>query len=300
VANRFQVGDQIGPYRITATTVNGYHAVHAGESHAVLIEVWPDGGTDIGAKIAAAAHALASVNHHGIAQIVDYGMLPDGQPWMASDRVIGTVAHDMLVGRALRADKVAELIRSVAEVLRFAHAHDIIHGRLRAHSIVVTEHDSVSINGWGIHQSGAHRERSVYDAPEARASSKSDVYALGVSAYRALTGQFPRGSLTMHVPGAPPPLAQLIVEMTAPDPANRPSAADVRDAIADLLGEHAPVDVISLDEIDDFAPDSELLQPAEVIITPRFARPRWTPATHLAPIEGMVTPPISAEEDFEA
>jgi serine/threonine protein kinase len=289
VGNHFQAGDQIGPYRITTATANGYHAVHARESHAVVLEVWPEGATDIGAKIAAAAHALGAVNHPGIAPIVDYGM-SNGHPWMASERVAGMVVHDLLVGRGLRADKVSELLRGVVDVLRFAHAHGVVHGRLRAHSIVLTEQDSVSISGWGIHLVGAHRERSVYDAPEARASAKADVYALGVIAFRALTGQFPRGCLTTHVPGAPPALAKLIAEMTAPDPARRPTAADVREAIAEMLGEVSPelVEEILLDEIDDADFERELAS------APRFAKPRWTPPTH------FLTSTPTLDDDFES
>jgi serine/threonine-protein kinase len=285
VGNRLNAGDRVGPYRITSTTLpNGYEAIHIQTSRAVVLEVW-NAGTELGARIAAAAHAHAAVNHPGIAPIVDYGMSSDGQPWMASERVAGTLVHDMLVGRSLRADKVAELIRDIADVLRFAHAHDLVHGRLRAHSIVALP-QGVSISGWGI---GIDRERSVYDAPEARASARADVYALGVIAYRALTGQFPRGCLTTNVPGAPPALAKLIVEMTAPDPARRPSAADVRDAIAELLGEQ-PVPVLTLDDLDDFGPESEL--PRDLTIR----RPKWTPPTHLAPV---VDRSIAPDEDFE-
>jgi serine/threonine protein kinase len=289
-----RIGHLIGPYRITTPTVNGYHAIHARESRAVVLEVWPEGATDIGAQIAGAAHALGAVNHPGIAPIVDYGM-SNGEPWMASERVTGILVHDLLVGRTLRADKVSELIRSIAEVLRFAHAHGVAHGRLRAHSIILTEQDTVSISGWGIHLASA--ERSVYDAPEARASAKSDVYALGVIAYRALTGQFPRGCLTMHVPGAPPALAKLIVDMTAPDPARRPSAADVREAIAEMLGEGspAPVEEISLDEIDDADFAQEISSPM-----PRFARPKWTPPTHLAPVQPVSSSSQTLDEEFDS
>jgi serine/threonine protein kinase len=293
VGNR-QIGDQIGAYRITALTVNGYQAVHASsESHTVLIEVWPGEGTHIGATIAEAAHVLGAIDHPGIAQIVNYGMQADGTPWMACEHAKGPAVHDLIVDRALRADKVAELIRDVAEVLRFAHENGVVHGRLRPHSIELAG-DRVVISGWGI----THRRApSGYDAPESHFSVKADIYALAVIAFRALTGQLPRSGLTMHVPGAPPALAKLVVEMAAPDPANRPSAADVREAMAEMLGENA---VISLDEIDDSDFASEPV-PAflELVELTRLPRPRWTPATHLSPVQGSVVMPATFDDDFE-
>jgi serine/threonine-protein kinase len=292
-----QIGDRIGAYRITALTVNGYQASHASGSHPVLIEVWPGEGTHVGVTIAEAAHVLGAINHPGIAQIVDYGMLDDGTPWMACEHAKGTAVHDLLGDGALRADKVVALIRSIAEVLRFAHASGVVHGRLRPHAIECTAHDGVAISGWGIID---RRARTAYDAPESTVTARSDIYALGVIAFRALTGQLPPDGLTLHVPGAPPALAKLVADMAAPDPARRPSAADVREAMAEMLGENAPVDVIRLDEIDDSDFASEPVPAFLELVEPtRLPRPRWTPATHLAPVASVVVP-AKFDDDFES
>jgi len=81
-------------------------------------------------------------------------------------------------------------------------------------------------------------------------------------------------AVTDAVPGAEPALADLIVRMLAQDPAERPTAAEVRAAAAEML------------DVDD-----------RVHVTARFAAPKWTPAP---PINSEATPAVAGEIENSA
>ncbi len=105
-----------------------------------------------------------------------------------------------------------------------------------------------------------------------------DLHGLGEIAYRMLTGHLP-GPGTRFVPGAPPPLATLILHMLA-DAGNRPTVQDAELAIA------APAE--SFDVVDSFD-DDEATGAIPVVAkrasdsAPNARSLRWTPPTHLAP-----------------
>ena len=274
----------IGPYRIAASTANGYHAIHATEGQAVVITVCSD---DAEAKISRALRLFGSLDHPGVVPLLAQGVLADGQLWLAAVRPAGPVLHDALVGRSLRADKVATLVRDAADVLRYVHWRGLVHGNLHPLSISMAEGEqSVSISDWGDIEARPH---GVFDPPGAQPDEPTnDVFALGVIAYRALTGRFPRPDV-VSVPGAPPALAQLILEMMAPNADDRPTAQEARDAVCRMLGQDMRAVEITVERADD----------EPTISTPRFAAPRWTPTTHMMIPPMRTVLPVTVDEDFE-
>lgn len=282
--NRLPAGEMIGPYRIVGATANGYHAVLATEGDPVVITVWSD---DAEAKITRALRLFGSLDHPGVAPLLAQGVFADGQLWLAAVQPLGPVLHDALMGRTFRADKVATLVRDAADVLRYVHWRGLVHGNLHPLSISMTESEhSVSIGDWG--DIGEARPLGVFDPPGAQPDEPSnDVFALGVIAYRALTGRFPQPHV-VAVPGAPPALAQLIVEMMAQNADDRPTAQEARDAVCRMLGQDMRAVEITVERADE--------EPTHV--KPRFATPRWTPTTHMIPPIRTVLP-VTIDEDFE-
>lgn len=106
-----------------------------------------------------------------------------------------------------------------------------------------------------------------FTAPELLAGDtiddRADVYALGVAAYRALTGELPRAQpvpTEVHCPEVPRELSALIDQMLAFERWDRPSAAEVRAELGWLATSLATSK----------APD-----------VVRIRKPRWTPQIDL-------------------
>jgi hypothetical protein len=95
------------------------------------------------------------------------------------------------------------------------------------------------------------------------------VFSLGAIAYRSLTGSYPSAVAPELIAGVPTKLSALICRMLAPDPDHRPSADEVNESALALSGDR-------------------------VRTTPRFTRPRWTPAPS---VEG--TEPRESSEIIE-
>jgi serine/threonine protein kinase len=245
------IGDHIGAYRITGTLPNGaYSAVHRHQARKVQLVV------ATARDLVEYARTIQALPHPGIATIVDRGALADGRPWLAIDVPSGLALFELIARRPMPSVEVAALIYNVAGVLAFAHDHGVAHGNLTLHSIVlVTGRRDLPVCITDLGRSG-------------NGDPKDDIHALGTIAYRAVSQLFPT-AVTDSVPAAEPALAELIVRMLATDPAERPTAAEVRAAAAELI------------DVDD-----------RVHVTARFAAPKWTPAP---PINSDANPAVAGE-----
>lgn len=256
---RIEIGDAIGPYRVVGRLPGGaLLAVHEGREQRVVITVWPREGWR-GAVVAMlrASRAAEGLTHPGIAPVVDRGMLPDRRPWMAAEVPSGVGLYDLIARRAMSPAEAAGLVHDLAEVLAYAHERGVAHGSLTMGAVLLAtgaRAHPVCIVDWGT----AIEDLGVYRAPEGGPrDARGDIYSLGVIAFRAATGRFPRGKI-VDVPGVPVGLAALLVRMLAPDPADRPTAAEIR------------------------ARSAALVAAATGPSRPRSSRPRWTPLGLLA------------------
>jgi serine/threonine protein kinase len=122
---------------------------------------------------------------------------------------------ELIEGKPLAAGKhlplavTLEVIASLAEAILYAHGHQVIHGALSPHGVIMTEDHSVKIVDYGIESafrvpllaggenggaSGTVR-RLEYAAPEILAGqtpdARSDLYGLGTIFYQLLAGTAP-------------------------------------------------------------------------------------------------------------
>ncbi len=236
---------------------------------------------------------LEALEHPGIVRVYESGLLADRRPWFAHERVEGATVADLLAGGPLEASHAVVLLRDIAEVLEHAHRRGVVHCGLRPELIVITGRSRgfpLCIADWRdarVHDTTAPVPEAthVYAAPELVACATStlpasavratiddrvDVFALGVIAYRALTGVLPFEQITadgeiQHVPTevrcpeAPPELTGLVDQMLAWERFDRPSSAEVSADLAQLALALAP-------------------PPPRPSGSIRIRRPRWTPA----------------------
>ena len=283
------VGDVIGSYRVIGHLVGStYRAVHVSSPRRALIEIGAlDSWRETGVEMLRAQRLVESMQHPGIARIVERGMLPDRRPWMITDVPSGIGLYDVIGRRAMPTPELITLIRDVADVLAYAHALGVVHRALTFRSIVLATGSRpfpIAVTDWG----RAVEDLGVFGAPELSTAApfdgRVDVYALGVIAFRAATGNFPGEGGVFDVSDAPVELAALISRMLAIDPNDRPSASQVRQYATTVLGEWT--------DTEEFIPPD--FEDTVLVPTPRFAKPRWTPSPDV-PITSERAPTASGE-----
>ncbi|WP_171064665.1 serine/threonine-protein kinase [Actinomadura soli] len=203
------------------------------------------------------ARAAARVRHPNAIRVHDV-FASGGRPWIVMELLSG---HGLDVEihehGPLPPERVAEIGRGVLEALRAAHARGVVHRDVKPGNVFCRDDGRVVLTDFGIAamddeeritRTGLPIGTPGYIAPErlrgAPAAPPSDLFALGVLLYAALTGTAPfsrteplaaLGAVLTHAPpppGGPPRLAGLVMGLLAPDPARRTTADQARDALA--------------------------------------------------------------------
>lgn len=209
---------------------------------------------------------LRQLHHPNIAQLYDFGDVPDGRPFLVTEWLEGADLATLLrSGRRLQIRDVLLLARSVARGLGWAHQQGILHLDVKPANIWVPERagtarfDEAKLidfsvlakieTGTGRTQAGAIVGTPYYMSPEQMRglglTAAADVFSLGLVMYEMLAGRRPfEGKNTAEVFLAiftqePPPLepmipanvADLVRHCLAKEPRMRP-ASGVRVAAA--------------------------------------------------------------------
>lgn len=156
--------------------------------------------------------ATRKIVHPNVVQSFEVGEV-DGRLYFVMEYVEAETLEELLGNRGrLGVERVIWLVDEIARGLAAIHDVGVIHGDLKSANILVTSIDTIKISDFGLSQAKAcclepQREligSKAYLAPEAwegEFSSASDIYALGVIAYEAVTGLLPLGdehSAEMH------------------------------------------------------------------------------------------------------
>lgn len=153
---------------------------------------------------------LAALDHPQIARILDGGDTPDGMPYYVMEFVEGLPLDAYCEKNQLALAARIRLLQQVCLAVDYLHRAQIIHRDLKPANILVTNDGAVKLLDFGIAKhltplpAGAVELTSVqgapmtplYASPEQMAGvttlqPSSDIYALGVIAYKLLTGRTP-------------------------------------------------------------------------------------------------------------
>lgn len=210
--------------------------------------------------------ALRAVRGSHVVKALDCGVLPDGRPFLAMERVGGSGGSDVAHAR-LRAEEIMPALHAAARALAAVHRRGWVHRDLKPAHLLLRggngDGDVVLCDFGSACRAGSREERALpcvigtprYAAPEqiegGSALPSADVYSLGVCAFELLTGQPPfRGEtltelFSQHVrapvPRLPRESAQwqdLIDALLAKDPTQRPADGEaVLQQFEQLTGE---------------------------------------------------------------
>jgi len=200
------------------------------------------------------AKSAAQLSHHAIVTVFDSGEW-EGTPYLVMERLPGRTLADEMAEGPLSEGRVREVAIEIGGALDAAHRIGVIHRDVKPANILLTEAGRLKLADFGIAKSAEGLDHTVagtivgtpaYLAPERLsglpATHLSDLYALGVVLYEALSGVKPFGgdtpmavAMAIHA-SQPAPIRELLpaldadmaaaVDQTmARDPEDRPQSA---------------------------------------------------------------------------
>ena len=258
------VGGRCGPYRLDRLIADGgMGAVYLAErvdgelKQRVAIKFLRTGAEPpfFRERFLRERQILASLNHPGIARLLDAGHT-GGHPYLVMEYVDGIRVDQYAAG--LDARQVLALVVRVAEAVSYAHRNLVIHRDLKPSNILVDGAGQPKLLDFGIAKilDASEETRTMermmtpeYASPEqlrgdAQATT-TDVYSLGAVLYRLLTGVSPQAAaaapalaLNESVSGD---LAAILSKSMREEPEERYASMDL--FVADLQAylDHRPV-----------------------------------------------------------
>ncbi|MFQ5528513.1 MAG: protein kinase [Thermoanaerobaculia bacterium] len=148
---------------------------------------------------------LAALQHPNIARLLDGGVTDEGTPYIVMEHIDGVPIDCYCDDGGLGLGARLKLLLAVCSAVQAAHQNLVIHRDLKPANILVTGDGVVKLLDFGIAKllgDGEGQTRTLlqpltpeYAAPEqvtgGPITTATDVYALGVVAYRLLTGRPP-------------------------------------------------------------------------------------------------------------
>ena len=265
-------GSRLGPYTLAEELGSGGFAwVYAatrddGKSFAIKI-LRPRYASDpaFESRFRQEAAFAAGLNHPNIVHIEDVGAT-EGTAWFAMDRYPDSLSARLLRENTLDEHSAVRIALGVTEALAFAHERNIVHRDIKPDNILLAEDGRPVLTDFGIARAVSGYVAATgfmmtigtpaYISPEQAqgrgVDGRSDLYALGITLYRMVTGDVPFKSrdwfelARMHVEDRPEPprnrrpdlskrLERIILRLLGKHPDDRyPSALALHDDLADV------------------------------------------------------------------
>lgn len=258
------IGREIGGYRVEGKLgAGGMGVVYRARQMALdrtvalkFLKAEGDAAPDFIERFKREAQAAARLNHANVIQVYDAGH--EGETLFFSMEFVEGETLSSVLDRQGRipAARALRIMREVAKALAYAHGHGVIHRDIKPDNILITKDGQVKLADLGLAKvkdvGDAHKSLTIsgevmgtpyYMSPEQTkdtrsVDARSDVYSLGATFYRMVTGEppFPGESpfevmakiqkgpvpnASERFPDVPWVYGQLIARMMATDPADR-------------------------------------------------------------------------------
>ena len=259
-----QVVQRIGEYEIGQQIASGgmgsvYRARHLRLEKTVAIKVLPERkmqNADAIARFSREMKIIGQMDHPSMVRATDAGDL-NGTHFLVMELVegldLGRIVR--LCGR-LTPENAAEVVRSAAIGLHYAHERDVVHRDVKPSNLMLNRDGAVKILDLGLATlgglNGAVDELTTvgqlmgtldYMAPEQcgnnhQVNARTDIYGLGATLYKLLTGSAPYSSPTANTPLKK--LKAMAVENPTPILERRPDLSPELTGVVDKCLERDP------------------------------------------------------------
>lgn len=263
-------GDRLGDFVIESELGRGgmgvvYRAWDATLRRAVALKLVHRAGGDA-ARFTREAEAAARVRHDHVVPVLTAGLAPSGDAFLVMPLIEGLTLRQLIErDKVLPPKLAAEYARQIADALGAVHAAGLVHRDVKPGNVLVDRADGrAKLTDFGLARDDDHTTRSStiagtpeYLSPEqvkapGTVDARTDVYALGVTLYEAVTGTTPFHGPPHHVlrrivtddpprprsinPEIPPDLETIILTALDADAGRRyPTAAAFHDDLARWL-----------------------------------------------------------------
>jgi serine/threonine-protein kinase len=225
LGGKYRIGRRIGSGGIGVV----YAAEHVTLGHEVAVKVLRGAAARDGGEIARLrreAYIQVHVEHPNVVRVLDLDQMSDGSIYVVMERLVGRSLADKLSRDGLLAPGYAvPVFVDVCRALGAAHKKGVVHRDLKPGNIFLCDDGVAKVLDFGMSklataesltQAGYTLGTPEYMAPEqcigAQVESRTDIYALGVMMYEALTGELPivaqnrRELLDLHQRQIPTPM----------------------------------------------------------------------------------------------
>src|ERR1700690_334744 len=209
----FNVGENVGPYRITeqlgqggmATVYKAYHA--ALDRYVALKALHPAFGEDpnFQAPFQREARLVAKLEHPHIVPIYDYAE-DEGRPYLVMKYIEGDTLKARLMKGPLSSKEITNVVESVGSALAYAHKQGILHRDIKPSNVLIGTDGQMYLADFGLARIAQAAESTLssdmimgtpqYISPEQAMGEKNldegtDIYSFGVMLYEMVVGRVP-------------------------------------------------------------------------------------------------------------
>lgn len=238
-----------------------------------IIRTEHEGSDDATRALLFEAQTIARFSHPNIVTVFAVGEY-EGRPYLALEYLEGDNLEERLEERRLNPGAALRIAQAICDAVTEAHANGVLHLDLKPANVIIPSDGRLRVLDFGlakIVREAAHVDRDeggavgwgtpAYTAPEQwqrlDATAATDVWSFGVMLYELLSGRLPWAQPSPVVMGraicseeaaprvadvadVPPEADELIARCLDKDPAARPSAKEIGEAIAELVGVSGP------------------------------------------------------------
>ncbi len=209
----FNIGENVGPYRITEQLGQGgmatvYKAYHASLDRYVALKVLhPAFNEDktFEMRFQREARVVAKLEHPNIVPVYDYAE-HEHRPYLVMKFIEGETLKARIQRGPLSSDEIRQVVDSVGSALSYAHKQGILHRDIKPSNVLIATDGVMYLADFGLARIAQAGESTLssdsimgtpqYISPEQAMGKKdldegTDLYSFGVMLYEMVVGQVP-------------------------------------------------------------------------------------------------------------